>query len=148
MMDNTQRLRPANLSAKIRRYHTYLGVLIAPSVLFFASTGVMQIYGFHESHGDYHAPYLAKALAAVHKDQVFEGRPDKPKPELTAPAEHEEETPLATSVLKAFFLVVSISLIVSTGMGVWMAFKFTRRKKLILALLICGIIVPVVPLLI
>ena len=37
----------------IRRWHTYLGLFIAPSVLFFSLTGAVQLFSLHEAHGDY-----------------------------------------------------------------------------------------------
>ncbi|MBV8741892.1 MAG: hypothetical protein JOZ12_08890 [Sinobacteraceae bacterium] len=64
--------------ANIRTWHTYLGILIAPSILFFALTGALQIFHLHEAHGDYQPPMLLEKLGRVHKDQVF------------APDEHHE----------------------------------------------------------
>jgi hypothetical protein len=55
----------------IRRWHSYLGLLIAPSVVFFALTGALQLFGLHESRGSYKPPALIEMLGSVHKDQVF-----------------------------------------------------------------------------
>ena len=57
--------------ANIRKWHAYLGLFIAPSVLFFALTGAVQLFGLHESHGDYRPPSLLEKLSTVHKDQKF-----------------------------------------------------------------------------
>jgi hypothetical protein len=66
--------------ATLRQWHSYLGVFIAPSVLFFALTGALQLFSLHEAHGDYHPPALIEALGKVHKDQVFEaGKKHAPK---------------------------------------------------------------------
>src|SRR5579863_2905624 len=55
----------------LRLWHSYLGVLIAPSVLFFSLTGAVQLFSLHEDHGGYHAPVLLERLASLHKDQVL-----------------------------------------------------------------------------
>jgi hypothetical protein len=59
------------LNTSIRRWHSYIGLFIAPSVLFFALTGIAQIYSLHESHGNYVPPAIVEKLSSVHKDQVF-----------------------------------------------------------------------------
>ncbi len=65
----------------IRQWHSYLGLFIAPSVLFFALTGATQLFGLHESHGDYRPPAIVEKLSSVHKDQVFElGHHTSPRP--------------------------------------------------------------------
>ncbi|HUO22582.1 MAG TPA: hypothetical protein VMU59_08720 [Caulobacteraceae bacterium] len=60
------------ISMLIRQIHTWLAVFIAPSVLFFAITGGLQLYHLHENHGDYQAPALLQELASVHKDQIVQ----------------------------------------------------------------------------
>jgi hypothetical protein len=60
----------------VRLWHHYIGFLIAPSVLFFALTGAVQIFSLHEAHGDYRPPPLIAALSAIHKDQVFKAGDD------------------------------------------------------------------------
>ncbi len=68
----------------VRLWHHYIGFLIAPSLLFFAFTGSLQLFSLHEAHGDYHPPALIEALGNVHKDQVFRTRP----PRGAAPEHH------------------------------------------------------------
>ena len=139
-----------NLAMTVRRWHTYIGALIAPSVLFLSATGSIQLYGLHESHGDYHAPVLLRSLSAIHKDQTYVPPPERPAHDAVGPKAHdhgppadEEAPPVSTTILKAFYLAVAGSLIVSTLAGVWMAVTFGRRKRLIWALLILGAVLPV-----
>ena len=136
--------------AAIRRYHTYLGALIAPSVLFFAATGAVQLFSLHEAQGDYVPPPLIEKLSAVHKDQVFSSKPHKAaKAAPSAREAHDEDhdhdagPSLKTVILKWTFLAVSVALMVSTGLGLWMAFTTARRKGLVLALLVLGAAAPV-----
>ena len=55
----------------MRRWHSYIGLFIAPSVLFFALTGATQLFSLHEEHGNYKPPAIIEKLSSVHKDQVF-----------------------------------------------------------------------------
>lgn len=138
--------------ASLRLWHSYLSVFIAPSVIFFALTGALQIFNFHEAHGDYHPPVLIEKLARVHKDQVFEQEEhhDAPAPEATAPVAapeppHEEDAGprVATYALKWFFLTVALVLTTSTTLGLWIALTHITRKRVCALLLAGGCLVPV-----
>jgi len=146
--------------AGVRQYHSYLGAFIAPSVLFFAVTGALQLFSLHEAHGDYRPPALIEKLSAVHKDQRFaiKARRHAPPAEAAhrgedgqADADHEHDHAASSSkratarglVLKWLFLAISISLIISTCLGVWMAITSSRRKVVVWALLILGAALPV-----
>src|SRR5471032_677790 len=59
----------------VRQIHTYIGAFIAPSVLFFAFTGSLQLFSLHEAHGAYTPPPIVEALGRVHKDQVLKQKP-------------------------------------------------------------------------
>jgi len=137
-----KKARPTNFAASVRRLHTYIGLLIAPSLLFFACTGILQIYSMHESHGDYRASNLLKELAAVHKDQKFEAPVDRPG-EVAHDASPEPIL-VPTQLLKVFFTLVAGGLIASVSMGIWMAVKFSRPKGLVMGLLAIGTILPIV----
>jgi hypothetical protein len=126
-------------------------------VIFFATTGLLQIYSLHESHPGYTPPALIEKLSAVHKDQRFSmGHKEQPgrersarppsAPPRTGEAQHGDKTQTAhaaTSLLKAFFASVAIGLIASTTLGVWMALQQIRRRRTYLVLLSIGIFVPV-----
>ncbi len=144
----------------IRRWHSYLGLLIAPSVLFFALTGAVQIFGLHEAHDGYRPPALIEKLSSVHKDQVFAlGDHDTPPPDggagqpnvAASPAVHhhddgpdDHDSPgLPTTLLKWYFLVVALALTVSTVFGIWMGVTQLRRGRLAWTLLAVGTCVPV-----
>jgi hypothetical protein len=142
------------ISSTLRQWHAYVGLFIAPSVLFFSLTGAIQIFNLHEAHGSYHPAVLLEKLSAVHKDQVFEKPHDKSAPDHDAPqaaaggagdqpAEDEDEKQSAsTRALKWFFLAVSLGLIASTLIGIWMGTTQIRRKGLAWSLLIVGALVP------
>jgi hypothetical protein len=139
--------------ATIRTWHFYIGMLIAPSVLFFAITGAWQLFSFHEAHGNYTPPPILEKLSAIHKDQVFKAghhhhdddaklaaAPAGPPP----PADDDDKLSTATLALKIFlFWIVAGGLTVSTAFGMWIGLTHPTRKRTALILLIAGIVIPV-----
>jgi hypothetical protein len=132
-----------------------MGLFIAPSVLFFALTGVIQIFDLHEAHGSYRPAVLFEKFSAVHKDQVFEAPRDKSAPDHEPPpaaagaagdrpaGDEDDKQSVSTYALKWFFAIVSLGLFTSTLIGIWMGTTQTRRKGLAWTLLIVGALVPI-----
>jgi hypothetical protein len=122
---------------RIRLLHLYLGLLLAPSILFFALSGVMQIFHLHEADpGEtVQPPRWIATMAAVHKDQNTEVHEKALRP---APPEPEKRN----LALKWYFAFVGTGLIVSTILGIIMAFKYNRDRRLIWGLLLAGIALP------
>jgi hypothetical protein len=139
------------LSTRLRQWHAYIGLLIAPSVLFFALTGALQIFNLHEAHGSYRPAVLLEKLSAVHKDQVFEQPHEHEQPAAQAgggpqdraAGDDDDKIGASTLALKWFFLIVSIGLTLSTAIGIWMGITQIRKKALALTLLAAGVLVPV-----
>lgn len=130
--------------ASIRIWHSYLGMLLAPSILFFALTGLVQIFSLHEAHGDYKPAALVEKFSAVHKDQVFEAKQHEPESsEADAKPQQEPLKPVAVYILKWFFALVAVGLMVSTVLGVWMGLKGTLRRRTHLWLLVLGAVLPI-----
>jgi hypothetical protein len=145
-----------NWTIRLRRWHAYIGVFIAPSVLFFAVTGALQIFNLHEAHGSYRPAVVLEKLSAVHKDQVFEEPHDhppsgaEPPPGPAAAADHhaagddDDRLSVPTLVLKWFFFFVAVALSVSTLIGVWMGATQLRSGALVWTLLVTGALIPIV----
>ena len=153
----------------MRLVHLYIGVFIAPAILFFAFTGALQTFSLHETTrgSSYKPPAWAVTLAQIHKKQTpivpvrkappqdkpvdktaaeksqpntavtQPGPPPAPKTDAPAPKPHN------ALPLKIFFLLVSIGLFISTLSGLYMSYKYIRNRKLITAILVAGIIVPI-----
>jgi hypothetical protein len=139
--------------SSIRVWHMYIGILIAPSVLFFAITGALQIFSLHEAHGSYEPPALIEKLSRLHKDQVFaqkeheQKKHEEDKSEGPVAQEHpkagdEDQPRLGTVLLKWFCLLVALGLSISTLLGLWMGLTQLRRRRTGWWLLGVGIIVP------
>ena len=139
----------------VRRWHTYIGLFIAPSVLFFSLTGAVQLFSLHEAHGSYRPAAIVEKLSSVHKDQVFafgghhvdaepQGEAGKPGADPgPGPHDDDDRTPAATLMLKWFFLLVSLGLVLSTALGIWMGLTQIRKTRLALLLLAAGTLIPV-----
>jgi hypothetical protein len=133
----------------VRKLHLYLGVLFAPAILFFASTGALQVLSLHQSSPGYTAPVLLQRLAALHKDQVF-GAPHRPdggqraKPTQPPPPPGPRPIGPARAILKGFTIGAALGLIVSTLLGLYMAYKFNRNPWLTGGLFAAGIVIPVI----
>jgi hypothetical protein len=155
-----------------RFIHLYLGVFTAPALLFFAFTGALQTFSLHETTrgSSYKPPAWAVTLGQIHKKQttVVPVRklpsPDKPaerpdkyndkptdKPATdksqstppTAPPSSPTQKPHNALPLKIFFLIVAIGLFVSTLTGLYMSYKYIRNRILITAILIAGVVIPI-----
>lgn len=145
------RANPALRLALIRRIHGWLGLFIAPSVMFFALTGAYQLYGLHESQPGYQPAPLVEKLGRVHMKQTFQLKPKRaPAPAQTGapaqpgPAARPEDAPKASvAILKALFLVVAVALAAATVLGVWMALAHGRDRRLGWILLAAGAVAPV-----
>ncbi|HEY2710262.1 MAG TPA: hypothetical protein VGI95_19650 [Caulobacteraceae bacterium] len=134
----------------IRRLHTYIGAFIAPSVLFFAFTGSLQLFSLHEAHGGYTPPAVIEELGSIHKDQVLKHpKPPGPPDADDAHAAHagghhgaDSPPPWNVPALKCLFLAVATGLITSTLLGLWLALTTSRRSGLVIALIAAGAALP------
>jgi hypothetical protein len=151
----------------VRLTHLYLGVFIAPALLFFAFTGALQTFSLHETTrgSSYKPPAWAVMLAQIHKKQTSvvpvrrvpppEKAADKPAADKSQaatqsapdaapkPAETTAPKPHNALPLKIFFLLVAIGLFASTLTGLYMSYKYIRNRSLITAILLAGIILPI-----
>lgn len=111
----------------LRRLHLYLGCLFAPALIFFAVTGGWQLYRFHDSAKDhsYVAPQPLQVLSAVHMNSHLPGK------------RASEYTPLRT-----FSLLAAVGLVLTTVLGVVMAFRFSKNVFAPIFCLAGGLLIP------
>jgi hypothetical protein len=148
---------------RVRKVHFWLGTFFAPSIIFFAFSGSLQILGLHEGSGS--MAWVAK-LAQIHKSQTIGTAERRARPPAAPAAagyddgdhaappageargapkgEARPHGPSPSQPLKFFFLLMAASLILSACLGVYMAVQYKRDRRVILGLLIAGTIVPIV----
>jgi len=141
----------------MRKLHLYIGVFSTPALLFFAFTGALQTFSFHETTqgSSYKPPAWTVKLGQLHKKQTLDVPVRKPRPAADAPrAEKPADAapgkapdapapkPKTHLPMKIFFLLVSIGLFLSTLTGLYMSYKYDRNKLLITGVLLAGIVVP------
>jgi len=154
----------------LRRVHLYIGVFIAPAILFFALTGALQTFSLHETTqgSSYKPPQWAVTLGQLHKKQTTTFPVRKPRPadasgtakqadgpkapaqvaataaSAPRPAETAAPGPKPKSHLpmKIFFLLVAIGLFTSTLTGLVMAYRYNSNKVVVTGLLVAGVVIP------
>ena len=143
---------------RLRTLHAYMAIFTAPSILFFALTGALQLFDLHEPHPGYKPPVLIEKLGRLHKDQVFARDDRRPDAGTAVPAgaasgtaaaappaaAADSDDPVSARVLKWFFLLVTLVLAATTGFGLWLGLRRNPRKPLGWFLLASGLALPAV----
>jgi hypothetical protein len=135
--------------SKTRQLHLYLGIFFAPSIIFFAFSGALQTFGLHESRpgSSYEPPAWIAKMSQIHKDQRLEGLKKRIPHPIDKPAFHPEEKsaqPIRFASLKWFVLIMSIGLITTTMLGIYMSFAYHRNRLMLWGLLFGGILFPII----
>lgn len=115
---------------RIRQVHFYLGVFFAPLIILFALSGALQTFRLQESPkgGTYTPPAWIVKLADIHKDQRAAHEPGRRR----------------SLPLQWFVIVMSVGLVASSLLGIYMAFKYNREKRLTFGLIILGFAIPAI----
>jgi hypothetical protein len=129
-------------------------------VMFYALSGALQIFDLHQSHDGYTAPSLMTAVGRLHKQQVFAPQVPRQSPSPFASRSVRNNAPgvtrrgepqgrqkgrapsAATLVLKWLFFFEGLGLAATTALGTWIGLTQAKRRRAILALLMLGIILP------
>ncbi len=142
----------------MRQIHLYLGMFFAPTILFFAVTGSLQLYGLHEASrdGSYSPAPVIEKLSEVHIHQRFALAPKPQKlpgaqkraeasPQVApAPKALPPKPPVWRAVVRAFFLAAALGLIASALLGLWIGVVQARRRGPALLALAAGMLVPII----
>jgi hypothetical protein len=115
---------------KLREIHLYLGCLFAPVLIFFAVTELFSLHRGRKDHS-YIPPKAVVLASEVHQFQHIGG------------AGSETATPL-----RYFILAAAIGLVVTTCLGILMAFRYSQSRSWAAVCLAAGLIIPVTILLI
>jgi hypothetical protein len=123
----------------LRLVHYYVGVFFAPTIIFFALSGVMQVFKLHEA-------YLATPgaqgdaiawMSQVHKEAAL-------IPPKAAPAKASSPRPERSKPFKWFAALMGVSLIGASLAGLWIAFNYPKRRRSFFIALLSGLVLPIV----
>jgi len=126
-----------------RRLHRLSGLFFAPTLLFFALTGVLQVFDLHKIRPGNAPSALVLKAASLHKNQTTHIRsrtatPAKAGADLKSP----EETSLAHQALKAFAAIASAFLLLTTFLGATLALGSARDRLASALALVGGVLIP------
>lgn len=113
---------------KFRRLHTYLGVFFAPLLLFFVCTGWYQTMHPDRRKSPEEAEAVWDRARSVHADSVL------PDPAAMS---------YKTKPFRYLVVTMSIAFIITTVLGLVLAFRFSRNKWAIALSLVIGFALPV-----
>lgn len=144
----------------LRDLHTYLAVFFAPTILYFALTGSLQVFGLHEGQANgYQPPAFVEKLSQVHIHMRYQLKPRKPEPPkaaLTQAPKVAEAAPVKAAepampkakrgpsvITKAFFGAAAIGLTLASLLGLWIGLTQGRLRKVSAVLALLGAILPI-----
>jgi len=154
----------ATTQRTLRQYHHYIGVFLAPAILLFAVSGVVQTFRLNEEKGWGGTPPTWMVwISSFHKDQTPpRDKPAKPAAQRApaAPAAHddadhhehaEDMAPAAPAAkrpsplpLKIFVVLMALGLITSTLLGLTIALNNRAMRRVSIVMLAIGTALPLV----
>jgi hypothetical protein len=112
----------------VRKLHRYLSVFFAPLLIFYIGTGWYQTLSTQRNKSLGEQDTFVAKLTSIHVDQVY--------PKQNAVGEY------STTLYKILVVVMSISLLATIVLGLYLAFKVTRRAWPIWLSLFLGVLLP------
>jgi len=111
----------------IRQLHLYLGCVFAPLLVFYAVTGALQCFNYHVTlKNGYKPPLWIQEMSRVHMDA-----------KVVQPSARQP------GYFRYYVLAMSAGLVMTTILGVILAFKVTRSAWRVWACLTMGLVLPV-----
>ena len=113
----------------IRRLHLYLGCFFAPLLLFYLATGWYQTLHPDRRKNPGEADDWIGRFRSVHVDQIY-------------PNEHA--TAYSPALFRVMVVIMASALIITLGLGIFLAFRTLRQRLLVWLSLGLGVLVPVI----
>ena len=115
----------------LRRLHLFLGCFFSPLLIFYVLTGCYQTVSLDRKKGLGEAENWLDRMQAVHVDQVYPT---------------DSAAGFSPQVFQALVVLMSVALLVSVALGIFLAFRVLRHRWLIWLSLGLGVLVPIVAL--
>ena|SRR5687768_5434420 len=112
----------------IRRWHLFLSCFFAPMLLFFTATGWYQTVTPNRLKQPGEQQDLVSKLTSIHVDQIY-------------PADKSES--FSPTLFKWLVVAMSICLIITIALGIYLAFTVGRPRWAVWASLVMGALLPV-----
>ncbi len=116
---------------RIRQLHLYLSCFFTPLLVFYTATGWYMTLQLDRRKDPAEAESLVSKLSAVHTDQIY-------------PAAFANSW--SPALFKVLVVVMSIALLISVSLGVYLAFKVVKKRFWVWISLLLGVVLPVVTL--
>lgn len=113
----------------VRRLHLYLSVFFAPLLIFFIGTGWYQTVSIQRNKTLGEQDTFVSRLTAIHVDQVY------PK--------EQAEGEYSTTGFKVLVVSMSICLLLTIALGIYLAFRSTKKLWTVSLCLLLGLLLPV-----
>ena len=113
----------------VRRFHLYLSVFFAPLLIFYIGTGWYQTVRTQRNKLLGEQDTFVSRLTSVHKDQIY------PKPEAIGE--------YSTKLYKVMVVAMSICLLVTIGLGIYLAIRSSRKVWTVWVSLALGLALPI-----
>ena len=139
----------AKTQQALRRYHLYIGMFLAPAIIFFSLSGALQTFRLQEEKGwGGTPPTWIVWLASVHKDDRLPqpkaaGADDHAKPAAKPAAKAPQKPKPSALPFKIFAVIMSIGLILSAVLGIVIALNNRATRRVSTIMLVAGVIVPI-----
>ena len=114
----------------IRKLHLFLGVFFTPLLVFFVATGWYQTLSPDRFKNPGEAETLLQKLRVVHTDMIY-------------PGDREFSRPSSPKLFQGIVGAMSAAVLITTLLGVYLAFKTVRGKGWVLFWLVAGLAVSV-----
>lgn len=130
----------------LRRWHHYIGVFLAPAILFFTFSGFIQVLGWQDQRNPPPAGWVSW-IAGIHKKQ------EAPKPRPVAaprpaaapaakPDDDHDHVAEALGPLKLFALLTALGLFLTTLIGLAVALGTRSMRRTSAIMLAAGVAAP------
>jgi hypothetical protein len=139
----------AQTMRRVRQWHFYMGVFFAPLIMMFALSGALQTFRLQEEKGwGSEPPAWIDTIATIHKDSKLpQAKPAEaheakaaPKPAKARPA-NSNQGPNKLP-MQIFMVAMSVALMLSALLGVVIALNNRQTRRLSLAMLAGGTMLP------
>jgi hypothetical protein len=115
----------------LRKLHLFLGVFFTPLLVFFVATGWYQTLEPERLKTPGDAETLLQKLRVVHTDMIY-------------PGDREFSRPSSPKLFQGIVGAMSAAVLITTALGVYLAFRTVRGTVWVLLCLVAGLVVPVV----